>query len=87
LDHQHRRSRGASVKNVFRYAGGTENISVPPAIDEGNPMFNQMNHRGDAILEWVILGAVVIAVLGAALYAVSRSISAKLNDVNVQIGS
>jgi hypothetical protein len=50
-------------------------------------MFNQMNHRGDAILEWVILGAVVIAVLGAALYAVSRSISAKLNDINVQIGS
>ena len=50
-------------------------------------MFTRTNHRGDAILEWIILGAVVIAVLGAALYAVSRSINGKLNDLNVQIGS
>jgi len=44
-------------------------------------------HRGDAILEWIILGAVVIAVAGAALYAVTQSISTKLQEINVQIGS
>ena len=45
------------------------------------------HHHGDAILEWIILGAVVIAVLGGALYAVSQSISSKLLEINVQIGS
>ena len=45
------------------------------------------NHQGDAILEWIVLGAVVIAVIGGALYAVSQSISSKLQGINVQIGS
>ncbi len=44
-------------------------------------------HNGDAILEWIILGAIVIAVIGGVLYAVSQSIANKLRDVNVQIGS
>jgi len=45
------------------------------------------HHRGDAILEWIILGAIVVAVAGAALYAVIQSISNKLVEINVQIGS
>ena len=45
------------------------------------------NHRGDAILEWIILGAVVITVIGAALYAIATSISSKLQEINVGIGS
>ncbi len=45
------------------------------------------HHHGEAILEWIILGAIVVAVAGAALYAVSRSISNKLLEINVQIGS
>ena len=45
------------------------------------------HHHGDAILEWIVLGAVVIAVIGGALYAVSQSISNKLQVINVQIGS
>ena len=45
------------------------------------------NHDGDAILEWIILGAVVIAAIGGALYAVSQSIAGKLQEINVQIGS
>ena len=45
------------------------------------------HHHGDAILEWIVLGAVVIAVIGGVLYAVSQSIAGKLRDVNVQIGS
>ena len=44
-------------------------------------------HHGDAILEWIILGAVVIAVIGVALYAIATSISNKLQEINVQIGS
>ena len=44
-------------------------------------------HHGDAILEWIVLGAVVIAVIGGALYAVSQSIAHKLQEINVQIGS
>ena len=45
------------------------------------------NHNGDAILEWIILGAIVIAVIGGVLYAVSQSIANKLQNINVQIGS
>ena len=45
------------------------------------------NHHGDAILEWIVLGAVVIAVIGVALYAIATSISNKLQEINVQIGS
>ena len=44
-------------------------------------------HYGDAILEWIILGAIVIAVIGGVLYAVSQSIANKLQEINVQIGS
>ncbi|MBC8507901.1 MAG: hypothetical protein H8D34_23790 [Chloroflexi bacterium] len=45
------------------------------------------NHTGDAILEWIVIAALVIAVVGAALYGVFQSISTKLNEVNTQIGS
>jgi len=45
------------------------------------------HHDGDAILEWIILGAVVIAVIGGVLYAVSQNIAGKLQTINVQIGS
>lgn len=45
------------------------------------------HHDGDAILEWIVLGAVVIAVIGGVLYAVSQSIAGKLQTINVQIGS
>ena len=45
------------------------------------------NHQGDAMLEWVILAAVILAVIGTALYAVTASISTKLQNVNAQIGS
>ncbi len=45
------------------------------------------HHHGDAILEWIVLAAIIIAVAGAALYAVTQSISSKLQEINVQIGS
>jgi len=45
------------------------------------------SHHGTAILEWVVLGALVIAVIGGAIWYVAQSIAAKLNDVNVAIGS
>ena len=45
------------------------------------------NHTGDAILEWIVLAALVIAVIGGTLYVVGRTISNKLQDINVQIGS
>ncbi len=45
------------------------------------------NHVGDVALEWIVVAAVAIAVLGGALYSVFQSISTKLNEINVQIGS
>ena len=45
------------------------------------------DHTGDAALEWIVIAALVIAVIGAALYGVFQSISTKLNEVNTQIGS
>ncbi len=34
-------------------------------------MFRQ--HRGDAILEWVVLGALVIAVVGGVAYTIAKN--------------
>ena len=45
------------------------------------------DHTGDAILEWIVVAALAIAVVGAALYGVFQSIATKLNEVNTQIGS
>jgi len=45
------------------------------------------NHTGDAVLEWIVVAALAIAVVGAALYGVFQSIATKLNEVNTQIGS
>ncbi len=51
----------------------------------GGYMFT--DHRGDAILEWIVLVAIIVAVAGGAIYAVVQSISGKLQNINVQIGS
>ena len=45
------------------------------------------HHRGEAALEYIIVGAIVVAVLGAALYAVAQSIAVKLEAINADIGS
>jgi len=45
------------------------------------------DHTGDAVLEWIIVAALAIAIVGAALYGVFQSIATKLNEVNTQIGS
>ena len=42
---------------------------------------------GDATLEWIVVAALAIAIVGAALYGVFQSIANKLNEVNTQIGS
>jgi hypothetical protein len=44
-------------------------------------------HRGTTTLEWVVLSAIIIVIIGGTLWAVAQSISAKLQDVNVAIGS
>ena len=33
------------------------------------------NHKGDAMLEYVILGALVLAVVGAIIYSVATAVS------------
>ena len=47
----------------------------------------KLRHRGDAILEWVVLGAIVVAVVGGVIYSVMQSLATKLNEVNVELGS
>ncbi len=44
-------------------------------------------HNGNAMLEWIIMGALLVAVAGAAIYGVIQSISTKMQQINVQIGS
>ena len=36
-------------------------------------MFTKMNHKGDAILEWVVLGSLVIAVVGIIAYTIAKN--------------
>jgi hypothetical protein len=63
----------------------TGGVQIRPASSLELSMFT--HHYGDAILEWVVLGAIVIAVIGGVLYTVSQSIASKLQGINVQIGS
>ena len=44
------------------------------------------NHQGNMV-EYIVVIALVLAVIGGALYAVSTSIATKLQEINVQIGS
>ena len=36
-------------------------------------MFTKTNHKGDAILEWVVLGSLVIAVVGVIAYTIAKN--------------
>jgi len=50
-------------------------------------MLRSEHHRGEAALEYIIVGAIVVAVLGTALYTVAQSIALKLEAINVDLGS
>ena len=50
-------------------------------------MLRFQHHRGEAALEYIIVGAIVITVLGAALYAVAQSVALKLEAINVDFGT
>ena len=50
-------------------------------------MLRNHNHTGTTALEYIIVGAIVVAVLGAALISVAQSIADKLAEINVEIGS
>jgi len=45
------------------------------------------NHTGEAALEYIIVGAIVVAILGAALVAVAQTLASKLAAINADIGS
>lgn len=36
-------------------------------------VFHERKHRGDAILEWVVLGVLVIAVVGIVAYSIATN--------------
>ena len=44
------------------------------------------NHQGNMV-EYVVIIAAVLAIVGGAIIAVSTAISTKLQEINVQIGS
>jgi hypothetical protein len=50
-------------------------------------MLKRHHHTGEAALEYIVVAATVVAVLGTALYAVAQSIAIKLEAINVEIGS
>lgn len=50
-------------------------------------MLSKKQHTGQAALEYLIVAAIVVAVMGAALYSVATSISTKLQEINADIGS
>lgn len=44
-------------------------------------------HHGIEMMEYVIIGALIVAVIGGTLYALMQTIGTKLQTINVQIGS
>jgi len=45
------------------------------------------NHTGQAALEYLIVAAIIVAVVGATLLATAAAISDKLQQINADIGS
>jgi len=43
--------------------------------------------KGFETVEYIIVGAVIVAVLGGTLYTLMNTMAAKLQAINVQIGS
>ena len=50
-------------------------------------MLKKAQHTGEVALEYIVVGAIVIAVMGGALIAVANSISTKLGEINADLGS
>ena len=44
-------------------------------------------HQGTSTLEWVICAVIVVSVIGVALFTIGQTISTKLSNVNLQLGS
>lgn len=44
------------------------------------------NHTGTSTLEWVVVAAIIIAVVGGALYLLGQTINDKIREINVQVG-
>jgi Flp pilus assembly pilin Flp len=44
-------------------------------------------HRGTVALEYIVVGALVIAITAAALFGLFQTISEKLQAINVNLGS
>jgi len=44
-------------------------------------------HQGTSTLEWVVCAVIVVSIIGVALYVLGQTISTKLSNVNVQLGS
>ena len=66
---------------------GQGNLPPPSLSFNCEIMLRSQHHRGEAALEYIIVGAIVITVLGAALYAVAQSVALKLEAINVDLGS
>ena len=50
-------------------------------------MLKKQNHIGVAALEYIIIGAIAVAVMGVALYAMAQAVATKLAAINADIGS
>ncbi len=44
-------------------------------------------HFGTSTLEWVICAVIVVSIIGIALFTIGQTISSKISNVNLQLGS
>jgi hypothetical protein len=46
-----------------------------------------LKHKGTSTLEWIVLAILLVSLVGGAVFTLGSTISAKLQAINVQIGS
>jgi hypothetical protein len=57
----------------------------PPNLKEGGIMLHDRN--GQSVVEYIVVLAIFIALVGGALWEVFSTLKVKFNDVNAEIGS
>ena len=50
-------------------------------------MLKKHKHIGEVALEYIIIGAIAVTVMGVALYGIAQAVAAKLAVINADIGS
>jgi Flp pilus assembly pilin Flp len=78
----HRKKPTATIPHIAERAFGLLRWGVP---GEGGSMLHDRN--GQSVVEYIVILAILITLVGGALWEIFSTLRVKFNDVNAEIGS